>query len=265
MADAIEAKTWKAALEAARGASLAVHSAAGLSLGLGGRDVHRLLRVAEGLVRSAIAVLAVGPRASPVEASAPAPPRRRRPRQRGTQQGVAKGDHGVDKGKAQLEKVEPVAARVPAGSVGGGGGTSRSAARRRRRRPAAEAAAAAANGLPGLSVVSGAQVLELGDSVVVGDLSELFGDVEMDGESETRALAVRSGDGASCSGAAAPAGSGGRAALAVGMRVRVSGGQFLGLEGTVSHFGTSKVCVRPKGMGKRAKPFTVDLDMVVVL
>ena len=73
----------------------------------------------------------------------------------------------------------PEVAREPAGLVGSGGGTSRSATRRRRRRLAAAAAAVAANGLPSLPGGSGAQILELGDSVLVGDLSELFGGVEV--------------------------------------------------------------------------------------
>ena len=75
----------RAALEAARAASLAVHAAAGLAAPCS-RQAVRLLRAAEGLVRSAVAVLSVLPPPQPAPAAAPvagvvaAPLRRRRPR-----------------------------------------------------------------------------------------------------------------------------------------------------------------------------------------
>ena len=49
--------TDKAILEAARAASLASHSAAGLATAAGRRDVGRLLRSAEALCRAAVAAL----------------------------------------------------------------------------------------------------------------------------------------------------------------------------------------------------------------
>ena len=70
--------THKFTLEAARAASLAVHSAAGLSLATS-RDAARLLRAAEGLCRAAVAVLASEPKTHTDEPSA-RQPRRRRPR-----------------------------------------------------------------------------------------------------------------------------------------------------------------------------------------
>ena len=82
-----------AALEASRGASLAVHSAAGLSLATS-RDAARLLRAAEGLCRAAVAILKApithvlpqpteGPPAKQQQ-----PPRRRRCRRRPRGQGA---------------------------------------------------------------------------------------------------------------------------------------------------------------------------------
>ena len=73
------------ALEAARGAALAVHAAAGLSSGVE-REAARLLRAAEGIVRAAVACLASAPDPIPTAATeaeaAAAPRRRRRPRGR---------------------------------------------------------------------------------------------------------------------------------------------------------------------------------------
>ncbi|CAK0857201.1 unnamed protein product [Prorocentrum cordatum] len=74
-----------APLEASRGALMAVHAAAGLAAAGGMRDSARLLRAAEGLVRTAVAEL-VGQPTPPAEVGAgpqAVPPRRRRPRGRG--------------------------------------------------------------------------------------------------------------------------------------------------------------------------------------
>ena len=51
-------KDMKHCLEAARAASLAAHSAAGLATAVGAKEAARLLRAAEALARSAVAVLA---------------------------------------------------------------------------------------------------------------------------------------------------------------------------------------------------------------
>ena len=73
----------RSALEASRGAGLAVHSAAGLAL-THSRGAARLLRAAEGLCRAAVAILGTTgvslPTSQPAEAPAARPPRRRRPR-----------------------------------------------------------------------------------------------------------------------------------------------------------------------------------------
>eukprot|EP00959_Pyramimonas_sp_CCMP1952_P359960 7537068-Pyramimonas_sp.AAC.1 len=74
-----------AALEASRGALLAVHAAAGLAAASGRRPAARLVRAAEGLLRTAIAQLGAPP--ANLEPAADAGPttaqRRRRPRGRG--------------------------------------------------------------------------------------------------------------------------------------------------------------------------------------
>ena len=95
----------KLSLEAARAAVLAVHSAAGLALPF--KNGLRLLRAAEGLCRSAVAVLSAQPAPSAsdadVEKDAAAPPRRRRRRRRRT--GASRGrtqdsNHAQDEGAA---------------------------------------------------------------------------------------------------------------------------------------------------------------------
>ena len=68
----------KYVVEAARAATMAVHSAMGLSLA-SSREAARLLRAAEGLCRAAVAVLASEPKAHTNEPTA-RQPRRRRPR-----------------------------------------------------------------------------------------------------------------------------------------------------------------------------------------
>ena len=68
----------KYVVEAARAATMAVHSAMGLSLA-SSREAARLLRAAEGLCRAAVAVLASEPKAHTDEPTA-RQPRRRRPR-----------------------------------------------------------------------------------------------------------------------------------------------------------------------------------------
>ena len=72
--------TMLAALDAARGASLAAHSSAGLALPVS-REAARLLRTAEGLCRAAAAILRTTSLQLPPAEAAPAAPRpRRRPR-----------------------------------------------------------------------------------------------------------------------------------------------------------------------------------------
>ena len=102
----------KLSLEAARAAVLAVHSAAGLALQF--KNGLRLLRAAEGLCRSAVAVLSAQPAPSAsdadVEKAAAAPPRRHRRRRRRT--GASRGrtqdsNHAQDEGAAMdVENVE---------------------------------------------------------------------------------------------------------------------------------------------------------------
>ena len=76
------------ACEAARAAAIVVHSAAGLATGVQIRAAARALRAAEGLVRSAVALLRAGPPAQPAQQpaqpaeAAPAAGRRRRRRRR---------------------------------------------------------------------------------------------------------------------------------------------------------------------------------------
>ncbi|CAK0807610.1 unnamed protein product [Prorocentrum cordatum] len=71
------------ALDAARGSALAVHAAAGLTGGAGELAAARLLCAADGIIRSAVALLAA-PVPPPAQAQAPmGPRRRRRPRGRG--------------------------------------------------------------------------------------------------------------------------------------------------------------------------------------
>ena len=79
----------RTAMEAARGALLAVHAAAGLSAGANLPEATRICRAAEGLLRTAVAALSVPPRASASASPAVVPPaaaprRRRRPRARRT-------------------------------------------------------------------------------------------------------------------------------------------------------------------------------------
>jgi hypothetical protein len=87
------------ASEAARGALLAAHAATGLSGGVS-PQATRLLRAAEGILRSAIAVLAVPPVLDVAQSVvAPlAPPRRRRPRRKRSGKGIGKDDVDGDAG-----------------------------------------------------------------------------------------------------------------------------------------------------------------------
>ena len=124
-----------AALGAARGAVLAMHSAASLALPAS-REAARLLRTAEGLARTAVATLQAAPTPSPPPtAAAPrAPRRRRRPRgrraeaKRGAEEGLrqqpsrqgAAGAAGATDGGAPslalLDRGSPCARRALAGS-----------------------------------------------------------------------------------------------------------------------------------------------------
>ncbi|CAK0793889.1 unnamed protein product [Prorocentrum cordatum] len=107
-----------APLEAARGAVLAVHAAAGLASSAELREVARIVRAAEGLFRTAVALLArptpPAPAAAPSAKPAAAPRRRRRPRGRG--------------GSARMA-VDGEQAVVPDGVDGGGGAQATGASR----------------------------------------------------------------------------------------------------------------------------------------
>ena len=200
-------------LEAARAASLASHSAAGLAATAGLKEATRLLRAAESLSRAAVAQLL----------------------------GLA-GSSGV--GSGQPTGAPPSTGGRQGGSHGGG--TSRSARRRRRRHTAKarglaqdvemkepeqldkalamdaetkepeqldKASAEPVNPAPGPT-----QVLDLGDSVVIGDLTELW----PDGSGVAAATAASSAKGG---------------ALAVGAFVRVVSGKCKGQGGRVFRVG----------------------------
>jgi len=103
-----------AALDAARGAGLAMHAASGLSAGVS-REATRLLRAAEGLCRAAVATLAAAasePAAPPGAAGAGAPQRRRRPRARRQQ---AAGGLGTAVAAADAPKGQEAAPEAQAG------------------------------------------------------------------------------------------------------------------------------------------------------
>ena len=167
-------------LEAARAASLASHSAAGLAASAGLKEATRLLRAAESLSRAAAAQLL----------------------------GLA-GGSGV--GSGQPTGAPPTTGGRQDGSHGGG--TSRSA-RRRRRRHTAKAHSKdvemkepeqldkdvemeepeqldKASAVPVITATGPTQILDLGDSVVIGDLAELWAD----GSGVARATAASSAGG----------------------------------------------------------------------
>jgi len=84
----------RAALEAARGAALAVHAAAGLAA-CTSRESVRMMRAAEGLCRAAVAVLSAQVLAEPASAQAAVPPPRwRRRRARRAASAVQGGEGG---------------------------------------------------------------------------------------------------------------------------------------------------------------------------
>eukprot|EP00959_Pyramimonas_sp_CCMP1952_P031844 668103-Pyramimonas_sp.AAC.1 len=95
-----DARAARAMLEAARGAVLATHAAAGLAGGQ--REAVRLIRAAEGLLRTAVAVLATPRAPAPPQPAADAPPaaprRRRRPRGRGARAGDGSKTETVEEG-----------------------------------------------------------------------------------------------------------------------------------------------------------------------
>ena len=106
------------ALEAARAAALSVHSAAGLARG--SHDALRLLRAAEGLVRSAVVVMrsSAAPESAP-PAAVTEPGRRRRPRGRKGKESRCEGE--VEPALENLAKDQDVvmegAAAAPAALV----------------------------------------------------------------------------------------------------------------------------------------------------
>ena len=137
--------------EAARGALMAAHAAA--SLVPHSREAARLLRAAEGLLRSAVAVLT------------------------------------AELAKAKASAATSAEARATAGATAGGAaaatsgqGKSKSARRRRARKRRADAGPAAPMELSApaadinMEAPQAASRLELQDSVVIGDLRELFGE-----------------------------------------------------------------------------------------
>ena len=114
----------KAVADAARGALLAVHAAAGLAAVSGARDATRLLRVAEGMTRAAVALLVAPPSptpASPEVATGDMPQRKRRPRgKRGVQENAVAKEAVDSGGVSTAEKsTAPVAAVRPAAPGGG--------------------------------------------------------------------------------------------------------------------------------------------------
>ena len=160
---AVDAQRRRLALQAVRGACLALHSAAGLTMGI--KDVERLLRAAEGIARTAAATLGQRtPQPEPTEAEAATAP-----------QSQARGKPNEEVQASQRQEGAmgarsrpPPQARAPQGA-----GTSRSARRRRRRRLAgAEEQMDLNNENSGDNV--GDSALSLADgSVLRGDLSEL--------------------------------------------------------------------------------------------
>ena len=104
------------ALEAARGALMALHAAAGLATGASCQDAVRLLRAAEGLCRAAVATLAATP--SPTTSSSPAGapaaprPRRRRGRRGGGRAAAERDD--CEQGTAVEDDLATGAGAVPA-------------------------------------------------------------------------------------------------------------------------------------------------------
>ena len=159
-------------LEAARASAVALHSAAGLSAGAHQREPERLLRVAEGLARSAASLLQAA--------------------RLGAKGATADGAARPGCGSAGRVAAAGAATSVRVTLAGGveavptapkpGEGKSRSARRRRTRRQktedlekedAVDGSGMVVDGSGGGGAV---QVLALGDgSVVVGDLSELYG------------------------------------------------------------------------------------------
>ncbi|CAK0821616.1 unnamed protein product [Prorocentrum cordatum] len=106
------ARAARAMLEAARGAVLATHAAAGLAGGQ--REAVRLIRAAEGLLRTAVAVLATPRAPAPPQPAADAPPaaprRRRRPRGRGARAGDGSKTETVEEGLMVDDAAEGAAA-----------------------------------------------------------------------------------------------------------------------------------------------------------
>jgi len=113
-----DARSAKATLEAARGALLATHAVAGLASGQ--REAVRLIRAAEGLLRTAVAVLATPTPparvAAPLADPAASSRRRRRPRGRGGSKG------GAEKGKYDIVEDGMDVEKGSAGEVASGAG-----------------------------------------------------------------------------------------------------------------------------------------------
>ena len=137
----------RTAMEAARGALLAVHAAAGLSAGANLSEATRICRAAEGLLRTAVAALSAPPRTPAAAAQAVAPPetaprRRRRPRAR-----RARRDADAMDDDAPLAATDV----MEAGDGTGGEKRGRDATLLPKRRRAAAASPAAAAGAPSSS------------------------------------------------------------------------------------------------------------------
>ena len=101
---------------------MAVHAAAGLAAG-GPREAARLLQAAEGLLRSAVALLAAPPHPdAPAAAEGPptAPRRRRRPRGRGCVAGKGRDDEEMQVEEEEGATVSEAVAIAAAGAEAAG-------------------------------------------------------------------------------------------------------------------------------------------------
>ena len=197
-------------LKAVRGAVLVTHAAAGMAAsGAAFKEVERMIRVAEGMLRSAAAHLdalpaADGPGQVDLEAKEKEKPRRKRRGHR----------HKRDFVK------QPVADSAMAVDAGAGAPPTNPSAGP----PLPEASSSQAVACTTIAQVT--QVLELEDSVVIGDLSELGLPQQLQGADEAHT---------NTEGAHAGIALG----LAKGSRIAVRHGPHRGKEGIVRSLGTT--------------------------
>ena len=206
-------RTAMATAECARGALLALHAASGLAMEGSPREVTRLLRAAEGLVRSAISLLSTTeqkavPKTEPPSGPPSTPARRRRQRRK-----AGKGT-GLDEGKEDVVMVdgfEDVSANTKE---------------------------ALAVGLPslgrGLAAVDDAGPRWLAIDAVGSSPTHPMSSSVASAASAIPQAAEVAKKGAS---SLAAAGSKGGGTLAIGARVRVLRGTHKGFFGVVKHFG----------------------------